>query len=492
MSWATLLGMPWYGMRRSVRWVWLLVSAAFWLGAAACVQFANHRWPGGWLGASLVLALWLVIAGMLLGTLLLPALEARHLRLPRLERAAPLSLGLNCLLALAVTAAPLAVPSGHPAPVIEMLLIGLAAGLLYVLLPALWMIPAFLCIPLLQSLSEELHWRFIMPLDARFLDVCVAFVALAACVGTWSWRRVLRSADRQLGWDVRPIAVSFRSGAQLWSFPGIRSGVDPATLAARQAPRWLERQAELRGTGPRDIPRSLQVLLGGPYLPVSGRTLVQGILLIALLLGFMAVAFLPLWSRHGWRWSDVGPVLRFAVTFVAAMVVMVGSLTRSMHLAQRWSRPSGELALMPLLPQLGTMPQQTSHLLSVVFTRMRAWQVPLILAALTIEWVSWHDPIHTFVLLVVLGMAAAAEVTIVYCTLGRRRIRPWALWTLALIGLVCFMMGLMVVQSRDLPLGGPLFGLLGGCAFCYAALGTFAALGKRALRRQPHPYLAVD
>jgi hypothetical protein len=117
MSGVTLLGMPWYGIRRSVRWIWLPVTAAFWPGAAACVRFAGHRWPAGWLGAALVLALWLAFTGALLGALLLPAIEARHLRLPRLERAAPLSLGLNGLLVLALTATPLALLSGHPAPV---------------------------------------------------------------------------------------------------------------------------------------------------------------------------------------------------------------------------------------------------------------------------------------------------------------------------------------------------------------------------------------
>jgi hypothetical protein len=285
--------------------------------------------------------------------------------------------------------------------------------------------------------------------------------------------------------------VSFRSNTQLWSFQQIGAGVEPTTLAARWAPRWLVPQAELRDAGPRDVPRGVRVLLGGPYLPVSGRTLFKGLFLAALLFGFMGVEFLPLWTRDGWHWSEVRPVVAFAVIFVSGIVLLGGSLTRSMHLAQRWSRPGGELALMPLLPQLGTMPEQTSHLLRVMFTRMRAWQVPLILAALAIEWASWHDPVRTFVLLAVLGMAPAAEVATVYCTLGRRRLWPWAFWILAVIGLVCFMMGLMAAQSHGPPRGRPLFALLGGCALCYAVLGTLAGLGKHALQRQPHPYLAV-
>jgi hypothetical protein len=492
VSWVTLLRMPWSGMRRSMRWIWLLVTAAFWLGAAACTLFASHRWPNGWMGAALILAFWLAFMGFLLGTLLLPAVEARHLRLPRLERAAALSLGLNGLLVLALTAAPLAFLSGHPLPMIELSLVALAAGLVYALLPVLWMAPACLCIPLLQSLAEAWHWRFISPLDPRFLDVCASFVAFAACVSTWSWRRVLRSPDRQLGWGVRPIVSSFRTSAQAWPFPATGSGVDPMVLAVRRTPRWLERQAELRDAGPRDLVRGVRVLLGGPYLPVTRRTLLRGLCTGAALAGFLAAVYLPIWARHGWRWSDARSLLAFAVIFASAMVLLAGSLLRSMHLAQRWSRPAGELAVMPLLPRLGAMREQTSRLLRVVFTRMRTWHIPLILVPLAIEWLSWHDPVRTLILLAVLGMAPAAEVTLVYCTLGHSRIRPWAVWILAVVGLVSFIVGLNVtVQLHGVPPGWPQLGPLGACALCYAVLGTLAGRGWRALQRQPHPYFAV-
>jgi hypothetical protein len=283
-----LLRMPWYGVRRPTRWIWLLVTAAFWLGAAACVHFSSHHWPTGWIGAAVILATWLAFTGVLLGTLLVPAAEARHLRLPQLERAAPLSLGLNSLLVLALTATPLAILSGHPAPMIELPLMGLATGLIYALLPALWLVPAFVSVPVLQSLAAEWHWRFVNPLDPQFLALCAIFVAVAACVGTWSWRRVLRSADRQLGWGMRPVAFSFHDRARGGSFGG--TGVDPTLVAVRQPPRWLERRAELREAGPRDLRRAMRVLLGGPYLPVTRLTLLRGLCTSALFASFFAAA----------------------------------------------------------------------------------------------------------------------------------------------------------------------------------------------------------
>jgi hypothetical protein len=493
VSWVTLLGMPWSSVRRSTRWIWLLVTAAFWLGAAAWVHSASRRWPNGWMGAALILALWLAWVGVLLGMLLLPAVEARHLRLPRLERAATLSLGLNGLLVLALTATPLAFLSGHPAPMIELSLVALAAGLVYSMLPALWIVPVFLCIPLLQSLAEIEHWRLISPLDPRFLDVCVAFVAFAACVSTWSWRRVLRSADRQLGWGVRPIALSFRTSAQAWPFRGSGPSVDPTVLAVRRTPRWLERQAELRDAGPRDLVRGVRVMLGGPYLPMARRTRLRELCSGVVFAAFFLAVFLPIWARHGWRWSDARSLLAFAVIFASAMVLPAGSLLRSMHVAQRWSRPAGELAVMPLLPRLGAIPEQTSRLLRVVFTRMGAWHTPLILVPLAIEWLNWRDPIRTLILLAVLGLAPVAEATVVYCTLGQRRIWPWAFWILAVVGFVSFMVGLNVtVQLHRVPPGWPQLGPLGGCAVCYAVMGAVAGRAWRALQRQPHPYFAVE
>ncbi len=492
MSWVALLRMPWFCVRRSTRWVWLLVTVAFWLGAASCARFAAHRWPGGWMGAALILALWLAFMGALLGMLLLPAVEARHLRLPRLERAAGLSLGLNGLLVVALTATPLALLSGHPAPMIELSLVGLAVGLTFALMPVLWMVPAFLCIPLLQSLATTWHWRLIDPLEPRFLEVCVSFVALAVCVDTWNWRRVLRSSERQLGSGVRPMALGFGTRAQEWPFRGGGTGVDPTALAVRQTPRWLERQAELGDAGPCDPVRGVRVLLGGPYLPVTRRTLLRGVCNGAVLAAFFAAVYLPLWARHGWHWSAGRPLLAFAVVFASAMVLLAGSLMRSMHLAQRWSRPAGELAVMPLLPRLGATPEQTSRLLRVVFTRMRAWHVPLILAAAAMEWLNWHDPVRILILLAVLGMAPAAEVTIVYSTLGHRRVWPWAFWLLAVIGLVSFIVGLNVtLQLHGIRPGWPQLGPLGACAICYGVLGILAGRAWHALRRQPHPYLAI-
>ena len=164
----------------------------------------------------------------------------------------------------------------------------------------------------------------------------------------------------------------------------------------------------------------------------------------------------------------------------------------AMHLAQRWSRPAGELAVMPLLPRLGATPEQTSRLLRVVFTRMRAWHIPLILAAAAMEWLNWHDPVRTLILLAVLGMAPAAEVTIVYSTLGHRRVWPWAFWLLAVVGLVSFIVGLSVtLQLHGIRPGWPQLGPLGACALCYGVLGILAGRAWRALRRQPHPYLAI-
>lgn len=492
MSWTTLLVLPWYGLRRSLRVIGMLGSLGAWAFAFAVLHFSRPRAPDGWLGGTAVLAFWLALMGLQLSSTLLPALEARQLCLPRLQRAAVCSLLLNAALLFVLTATPLALLSGHPAPVIEILLMGLAAGVAYGLWPPHWMLPVWLGFPLLQSFAPSSHWRQISPQDPHLLEVCLVVVTVAVTVSAWNWRRVLRTAPDVLKWGTRPLVLNFHLSRPAWF--AARSGPDPQTRAARQVPEWLVPQAAVGDAGPQEMSRTLRVALGGWYLPMTWRSRLRRLSVAVVTFALATVWLLTLGLHAGWHWSAARPLIGLACVFGPGLAMMAGTMARAQHLVQRWRRPSGELAVLPLLPGLGTGPQQRTRLLRLLGRQMRNWDVPLlVLALLAARWLGAPGGVLGLLLLV-LGLAPWTEQAVIYSTLGRRPVPTGVYWLLLVFGAATYIGGLNVValmMTRSPP-RAVVLPLLAACALCYLLVLALAVRGEYALRRQAHPYLVLD
>lgn len=497
MSWVTPLVLPWYGLRRSLRVILVLAWLLAWAVAFAVVHFAQPRWPNGWLAATVALAFWLALLGLQLSSVLLPALEARRLCLPRLERAAVLGLLLNALLLLTLTATPLALLSGHPSPVLEILLMGLAAGVAYGLWPPLWLVPVWMAFPLVKTFAPSWHWRPIAPQDGRFIGVCLAVLTAAVTVSAWHWRRVLRAAPGVITWGMRPTILSFQMSRQCGS--GASPGLDPQIRRARQVPEWLLPQADLGDAGPRNLPRALRVMLGGLYLPVTWRSRLRHVSAAAAIPALTAIFFLPMGLHAGWHWRTVRPFVTLACIFGPGMAMAIGTMARSQHLVQRWRRPAGELAVVPLLPGLGEGVTQRARLLRLLMSQMRTWHgLSLAVAVLAARWLG-ADWAAIGLLVLVLGLAPLAEQVVVYSTLGRRPVRGWAYWSLLVLGTVTYVGGLNVASVL---LTGPAHRgpasdslvplLLAVCALCYVVMLALVVRGRYALQRQAYPYLALE
>ncbi len=486
MNLTLLLAMPWAGLRTSLRRVWVLFSLACLGGALALFLERPGFMHQAWSVATMLLAFWLAMMGLLLSSLLLPALEARQLSLPRLQRAAALSLLLNVVLVL-VAVAPMVWLSGHPRVAGQVLLLGLAAGFAYALLPALWILPLLLLLmlPFWHSVGHLWHWRMIGPNDPRFIWVTTAVIVLAGLGCAWCWRRLLRYGVQPIGWRMRPTILNFHLSAR-------RMTGDPQVLLACQTPSWLLPQVRMDAAGPGHFPRTLRIALGGVFLPVTVRSAARQLLLPGLL---VLITFVPLLASKG---AEHDANLRATVLSFAGMgiglLILALMLTRSAQLFYRWRRPDGALALLSLLPGLGTGAAQTTRLLETLFGWMCAWTAPLIGISVLAVMVATHSLDLAVLQLIVLGLVPAAEVAAVYSTLGRRPLPSWALAVLAVLGMGLFIAGddLLAFGGRAVLSGSLATFLLVGCGLGYAMSVLLAVRGRSALRHQPHPYLALE
>ena len=485
MNLTLLLAMPWTGLRASLRWTWVLFTLVCWGGAVALFIAPASVMHHAWQVATILMAFWLAMMGLLLSSLLLPALEARQLCLPRLQRAAVLSLLLYVVLVLVVVAAPMAWLSGHARVTGQILLLGLAASFAYALLPALWILPLFLLLPLGQFFGHLRHWQLIGPDDPRFVWVTATVIALAGLGCAWCWNRLMRHGVQPISWRMRPTILNFQMSAR-------RLRGDPQVLLACQTPSWLLPQVRIGAAGPANFRRTLRIALGGIFLPVTVRSVARQLLLPGLLI---LIVFIPAMASHG---AEHGARVRAAVLSFADMsiglLILVLMLTRSTQLFYRWRRPDGALALLPLLPGFGAGDDQTARLLETLFGWIFAWTAPLIgISALIVE-VATHNLDLAIMQMIVVGLAPAAEVAAVYSVLGRRPLPSWTMAVLAVLGLGLFIAGddMLAFGGRTVLSGSLQTFLLVGCGLGYAVSIALAARGRRALRHQPHPYLAME
>ena len=492
MKMRLVFGLAWRGPNLHKPWVVAFAALAMCSAAALVLHTTRPLWPAGWLGAGVVLALWLAAMGVLLGSMVRLAVEARRLCLPGLERATALSVCLNALALWVLTAIPLAVLSAHPAPLTELLAIGLAAGIAYALLP-FWVVAlALLLMPLLQTLTESLRWRGIAPQDPRFIAVCVAFVAPAVLFSAWNWRRVLQHANRPIGWFSRPIMLS-----ATWTGGSPTPRANPADgvagVSGLQIPRWLQPQVALHEAGPADPLRALRIALGGPYSPLTPASTLRRISPPLGAVGLLALLFLPVFVHPGVSSKGLRALILGLPVFGLGIVLLIGGLTRATHLVRRWHLSGGELAVLALLPGSGAAREQAARLRRVLFSRIRLRQLPLIAATVLIEALLTPDVNRTLLLALVLGLAPAAEVAVVYATLGRVAVPPWGYGLMTAIGQLVFVGGMNVATfSVEFAADWLRHAAFAATLLCYFGFATLSGLGRRAAQRLPHPYLGLD
>jgi hypothetical protein len=363
------------------------------------------------------------------------------------------------------------------------------------------MLPAYLSmfIGMLPLLIDVL--RRVLPIpppgDPRITVWC-AVAALVFGVGcVLSWRRLMKQEVHSLGLS-GALVMQFRRNAGMgaWSVKD-----DDGNRLIRQRSRRFLPEADLRGVGPEAPVASIRVALGGWFLPQTWRGRVRRWLAVVPTFGGCIVAMLLIVASHphlvGWR--VVLGQLAIALGGLACLAGSLGSLVIGpLMLHQRWSTPQRELALLALLPGLGTPAQARSALLRACLVKPLAVAVGLLLVALAAALALQLSPLALAAVTTMQLLCGVASVALTLDALSGRPLPGWGLGVVcSLLTIAVFTTSFTALLSEPLREGGAWAGapvawtiFLGVSLGILTMLGWIALRGGRATFKQPHPFLA--
>jgi hypothetical protein len=484
MNAQSLLRFPWHWTYPSLRWGAVIAFVLWSTGAIAVGVFTDGP-------KALVDAMALYGAGLVylwafyfpLG--LLVAIDARELRLPRIQRRIHASLVLYGLLGVAL---PLLAP-GVDWSMAAVLALFTVCGLVLALIPR-YLAMIFALVP---ALANALWSRLDLPGigDQRFAPWAASTAAVLLLICVWRWWQLLRAGTEQpQGW-ASPMVLQFRKGR--WGhWGGFADG-------QQQRPDWLRARVNLAGVGPARPRKAMQVMLGGWYLP---QTISSHGKQLALFLGILvlpATSLLLISRMESPANTDFSATLTGsgfgALSSLSVMAAPMICIFTLLWLSKRWQRANAELPLMALLPGLGDTAGVKRQLVRTVLGMPLALHV-LLVALLCAVMLFWHG--HTYMLSFVLWAqlgGALVTVAVLLNLLGGRALSPWG------IGLILVVASLLTLLSLLLPafaLGKhpiaqvlPLLPLLPlGWLLLAGAMVWLCRRGWRGLAQRPHPFLA--
>ncbi len=478
------LMIPWQATPRVIRLgLLLLIAACLVHGASvAAAPGPRGRWSlfvlyyGGALGA-----LWALV----LSRFVLLARDHLQLVLPGNVYLIPANLAFYALCGLApAMALGIEAHASLLATAITLLLF-MAGGLAVALLPG-YVAAVVGFIPLIgAALSGYLRSHALTAMQTEAVSFVALLVLCACCM--LRWRAVSRSDGAAAG-SMRGTLVF-----QLQRQPG-GGGARRDESAARgiKAMRgWSTGGISLKKTGPTSVSRALRVALGGLYLPRTPAgharrwlALAGLVLLMALLIKAASGFDLP---------TLLSPSnIAFAVCYTALVLTMASTFGVLKVVQQRWRKQNAELALLALLPGLGTPEAARRKVLRACLAG------PLVLhaAILASVWLTaWLVPLPSVLLVLISVVIPGCSVLMagfVLATLGGRRLPDWAMMTLMLVFLaltnVCLLpvvlshaAGAVTTAYLAVPLAGwVLLGLV------MLWLGFRGSIG---FQRRPHVFL---
>lgn len=500
MKRSTLLYAPWHANSRATRGFAAVAALVVALGAGA-LGVGLHASDAGAQRAmwapmtAFVLAFGAFFLVMLmLAPLLLLAIDARRLRVPRLQREAGAAVLLYAALGVLVPTLLLGVPGGRTAIVAGLLALAIAAGLAVALLPRALSVALALLPAVYHQLPPALHAPAPMqPGFPLFALAATAVLAVAAAIG---WSAALRRSDpyRQGWWA--PLVLQFRLGDRgVWSTrreSAVLGGDERERL--RRQPAWLQPRADVSRCGPAEPVRSLRVALGPSFVPMTTRERLRQIALLigsGLLFVGLFVAQYALDGHHRVGVDRAGGLATllwfggFGGSMLAASAVM--------QVLQRWSRTNAELPLLALLPGLGDASAQRRHLLRAGWLPPLRAQLALLLGLSVLAL--WMHASWRLLGAVALSQLGGIGFLLAYlpAAAGGRTLPTWASATLAVYGFALMMITLSLPLLGEIGLallhGGVLTGFVVAWAALVLALGWIGMRGWRALRQRPHPFL---
>lgn len=416
---------PWQATPRVFR-LGLLLAAAACLVYGASIAFVPASrgqwsqfvsWYGGALGA-----LWALV----LSRFVLLARDRIQLVLPGNIYFMPASFAFYALCGLAPAVA-LGIEAHAPLPATAItLLLFMAAGLTVALLPG-YVAAVVGFIPLVgAALSGYMHAHALTVTQTDAVSLVALFVLSACCL--LRWRAVSRSDS--------VVAGSARSAL---IFQILRQPGQGGTRRDEGEPRWPRGMrgwsagvVSLRNTGPASMSRALRVALGGLYLPrtLAGHArrwlpLAMLVLVMALLTRAASGSVLStLWSPSN---------IAFAVCYVALVLAMASTFGVLKVMQQRWRKHNAELALLALLPGLGTPEAARQNVLRACLAGPLALHAAILATVWLTAWLIPTPSLLVALLSIVIPGCSVIMVASVLATLGGRRLPDWAMVALVLV-----------------------------------------------------------
>ena len=479
MRTGSVLITPWRASRPLFACMLLGFFALCFLAALALVGFKHGAHPvlvsAGVAGESLAfLATFLLAGPVLLGA------EAYQLRLPGVAATVAASFACHLLL---IVLLPALIWHAFGLPLLACLVwfaLWTLGGLLYALWPAylsMLLVFAFLLRVFLHDSAEA--WLLPPGVDSPFY-LRWAAPTLIALTGLllWRWRQIARDTPFARG-SHRPLIAGLRG-----------KPARPAAAGMTQhAPDWLRLGFDLRRCGPAFPVRSLRVALGGVFRPLRIGSRLLLALSVTAVMAVMAVA--------GWLAVITGDaradVLLLSLTAAALSILGVPVIATS-ALQHHWSRPNAQLALLPLLPGLGSGTVLKRHVLRAVLLLPLCWMLGS--ALLTLGLLAWAQvalPIAAVLLFAMLSLGLGILVASTIGTLGGS-LRPLGVRIVAAMlplfaGLLCCIGGALAA-SGDTAVAVMLPRIV--LALWLPSMLACAWLGRRgirALRARAHPFL---
>lgn len=485
-----LLTMPWVASAAGSRLIAAGVIGLALLMAAVCLALGAALPGSGYLVTGtnfLAFGVWFLWSGYIPANLQL-ARDARTLCLPRIARDADRSL----LLFIGVgVIAPIALcwALGAPQPYASAILaVAAAAGLAYL------MLPLYVGIALTTALAVWLTSRGGDLSAAAWFSLALPLIAFDA----WRWWR-LRVA-RSVRTDGAGAATVFYM-YHLYKVRRSCAGFPLLTQSFTQRQFSNPGRIALHGLGPKYPVTALRFALGGPAMPKSAVARLRDTGLLAIyLLAFVLLFVLPQalftdWPRNATyvRLHWLSPLLLYTgiLTSILGVTLFAG---RTLSV---WRKPDAELALLALLPGLGSPAQSRREVLCALLLPAGAF-----LVGATALWCVVAAAIHTgpwaFAAIAICAIGTFALVAaITFQTLGHHAVHM-AAYVVSLA--VVFLLALILLQfclptfehtrwALQHPGVPPAWIIVAWSIFLIATI-SFVIKGWRELRRRPHPFLA--
>lgn len=475
---------PWRANLPANRWlaVALMLLAVF--GAISWGVYADKAtW---WAGSVRITGVFeALLWAFVMSNMVLLAIDARQLRLPGVQRSLVAGAVLYGLLSVGLPALVFGLIGDHAVVVAVFMALCCLGGLVYALLPryaGILFYASFYYVMVMRVSSVP------GPGNAGFLGWAIPSVLLLLLVAVVCARRLLAASKPYAPSRNAPPALRLGRGiGGAFAAGGGRYG--SRAIAAR--PGWMQGKASLRGCGPGHPVASLQLALGGMFMPTS----VMGWLRkrMVMLAAVLAVCGFIVWQALGRTYAQ-SQIMLLVLSMLAGFASASMAFNCVIELSQRWRKPNAELQLLALLPGLrsGSADVNRGLLHAILLPPLRI-QLGLLVVLLALA-VGLHA--QTSTQLYVLASQLSAAVAVVAYTLliiGGQEAGRWANLGIGLLWGVLLMLPLFV-PGRDSHLGNLAMTSLtvlfdAGWVLLVAVLLWLGRRGWRGLQQRPHPFL---